>query len=59
MDEASYYLGREKLSISSDSAMKRWRANIFIFMSRNSMDAASFFGIPPDQFIEVGVKLVV
>ena len=57
LEEASYYLGREKLSIGSDPAMSRWRSNLFIFLSRNSMDAASFFGIPPDQIIEVGVQL--
>jgi KUP system potassium uptake protein len=57
LEEASYYLGREKLSISSDPAMGRWRSNLFIFISHNSMDAASFFGIPSDQIIEVGAQL--
>ena len=57
LEEASYYLGREKLSIGPDPVMGRWRSHIFIFISRNSMDAASFFGIPPDQIIEVGVQL--
>jgi KUP system potassium uptake protein len=57
LEEASYYLGREKLSIGSSPVMSRWRSNLFIFMSRNSMDAASFFGIPPNQIIEVGVQL--
>jgi KUP system potassium uptake protein len=57
LEEASYYLGHEKLSIGSDPIMSRWRSNLFVFLSRNSMDAASFFGIPPDQIIEVGVQL--
>ncbi|UCH19524.1 MAG: potassium transporter Kup [Deltaproteobacteria bacterium] len=57
LEEASYYLGREKLSIGSNPVMSRWRSNLFIFLSRNSMDAASFFGIPPDRIIEVGVQL--
>jgi KUP system potassium uptake protein len=57
LEEASYYLGREKLSIGSKPVMSQWRSNLFIFMSRNSMDAASFFGIPPNQIIEVGVQL--
>jgi len=57
LEEASYYLGREKLSIGPDPRMSRWRSNLFIFMSRNAMDAASFFGIPPDRIIEVGVQL--
>lgn len=57
LEEASYYLGREKLAIGSDPLMGRWRSNLFIFLSRNSMDAAAFFGIPPDRIIEVGVQL--
>ena len=57
LEEASYYLGRERLFIGSDPVMSRWRSNLFIFLSRNSMDAALFFGIPPDQIIEVGVQL--
>jgi KUP system potassium uptake protein len=50
-------LGREKLSIGPNPVMSRWRSNLFIFVSRNSMDAASFFGIPRDRIIEVGVQL--
>lgn len=57
LEEASYYLGREKLSIGPNPVMSRWRSNLFIFISRNSMDAASFFGIPRDRIIEVGVQL--
>jgi len=38
LEEASYYLRREKLSIRSDPAMSRWRSNLFIFLSRNSED---------------------
>ncbi|MGD8662648.1 MAG: potassium transporter Kup [Desulfobacterales bacterium] len=57
LEEASYYLGREKLSRGPDPRMSRWRSNLFIFMSRNAMDAASFFGIPSDRIIEVGVHL--
>jgi KUP system potassium uptake protein len=37
--------------------MARWRANLFIFMSRNATDATSFFSLPADQVIEVGVRL--
>ena len=57
LEEASYYLGREKLSIGPDPVMRGWRSNLFIFLSRNSMDAASFFDIPPERIIEVGVQL--
>jgi len=56
-EETSYCVGREKLSVGPNPALGRWRANLFIFMSRNAMDAASFFGIPPDRMIEIGVPL--
>ena len=57
IDGASFFLGREKLSISDSPRMSRWRCNLFLFMSRNAVDAASFFQIPPDRIIEVGVQL--
>jgi KUP system potassium uptake protein len=53
----SFYVGRENLVIAETSAMARWRANLFIFMSRNAADATSFFSLPEDQVIEVGVRL--
>ena len=51
------FLGREKLVIGETPKMHRWRSNLFLFMSKNSLDAGSFFGIPSDQVIEVGVQL--
>jgi len=56
-ETASFYVGRERLVISDKPAMMRWRANLFLFMSRNAADAALFFDLPPEQVIEVGVKL--
>jgi len=55
----SFYIGRESLVISKKPTMARWRANLFLFMSRNASDAASFFNLPADQVIEIGVKLEV
>jgi KUP system potassium uptake protein len=57
MESASFFLGREKLSIGENSGMSRLRKNLFLFMSRNAMDPAAFFDIPPDKIIEVGVQL--
>ncbi len=59
MESTSFFLGREKLRIAEKSAMYGWRANLFIFLARNSMDASSYFAIPPDKVIEVGVQLEV
>ncbi|WP_316899235.1 potassium transporter Kup [Pseudodesulfovibrio indicus] len=56
-ENASFFLGREKLSIGEDPAMARWRANLYLFLSRNGMDPADFFNIPSTQVIEVGARL--
>ena len=57
MKEASFFLGREKLSIGEHPVMWSWRSHLFLFLARNAMDAAAFFDIPSDQVIEVGVQL--
>ena len=58
-ETTSFYIGRENLVIAENSAMARWRAGLFIFMSRNAADAASFFNLPPDRVIEVGVRMAI
>jgi KUP system potassium uptake protein len=56
LENTSFFLGRQKLVIGERPKMSLWRTNLFIFLSKNSMDASSFFGIPSDQVIEVGVQ---
>jgi KUP system potassium uptake protein len=56
-EETSFYIGRENLVLDDASAMARWRANLFIFMTRNAADATSFFSLPPERVIEIGVRL--
>ena len=58
-ETASFYIGRENLFMAEPSSMVRWRANLFMFMSRNAADATSFFRLPEDQVIEVGVRLTI
>jgi len=57
VDEASYFLGREKLVITGESRMSRWRAQVFAYLSRNAYDASTYFDIPEDRVIEVGTRL--
>jgi KUP system potassium uptake protein len=35
--------------------MARWREYLFTFMSRNSGSATSYFGLPLDQTLELGL----
>ncbi|MGW8161405.1 MAG: potassium transporter Kup [Desulfobulbales bacterium] len=53
----SFFLGRLKLVIGKSPQMGRWRSNLFLFMANNAMDAGSYFSIPSDQVIEVGIQL--
>ena len=58
-ETTSFYIGRENLVIAENNAMARWRARLFIFMSRNAADATLFFNLPPDRVIEVGVRMAI
>jgi len=58
-ESTSFYIGRENLAIGENSSMARWRASVFIFMSRNAADVTSFFSLPEDQVIEVGVRMAI
>ncbi len=57
MDQASFFIGRERLTITKESGMSAWRAKIFGFLSRNSFDAAAYFKVPSDRLIEIGVQV--
>jgi len=58
-ETTSYFIGHENLIIAEESTMARWRAGLFIFMSRNAADATTFFNLPAHQVIEVGIRLEV
>jgi KUP system potassium uptake protein len=57
LENASFFLGREKLYTGNNPKMGQWRTGLFLFMSRNAVDASTFFNIPPDKIIEVGIHL--
>ncbi len=50
----SFFLGRETLLATGTAPMAQWRKFLFIFMSRNSWNATSFFGLPPERVVELG-----
>ncbi|AMV70940.1 potassium transporter Kup [Desulfuromonas carbonis] len=55
--QATYFLGRETLISTSRPGMARWREHLFIFMSRNARNSTFFFGLPPNQVVELGAQL--
>lgn len=54
MYTTSFFLGRETLFATGSAPMAQWRKKLFIFMSRNSWNATSFFKLPPDRVVELG-----
>jgi len=57
LDTATYYLGRETFLATPKGRMGRYSEMLFAALSRNSHMASSYFAIPPDQVIELGVQI--
>jgi KUP system potassium uptake protein len=57
MMETSFFLSREQLIATKKPGMPRWRKHLFVITSRNSVGAFSFFGLPPNRVIELGMQL--
>ena len=58
-DRASttFFLGRETLLVNRASPMALWRQRLFIGLSRLASSRADYFGMPPNQVVELGVQL--
>jgi KUP system potassium uptake protein len=56
-DTTTYYLGRDVLLTSGKEKMSKWRKALFAFMSRNSITATAYFGIPADRVVEMGMQV--
>jgi len=54
LSEISFFLGSERLLATARPGMALWREKLFVIMSRNSTNAASFFSLPPDRVVELG-----
>jgi len=57
VDELSFYLGRETILVDGDSKLPLWRKKAFVLLSRNARPVTDYFGLPPDQVIEVGAQV--
>jgi KUP system potassium uptake protein len=55
--KTSFILGRETLISTSRPGMARWREHLFAWMSRNAQGAMTFFGLPPNRVVELGVQV--
>ncbi|WP_434150488.1 potassium transporter Kup [Methylocaldum gracile subsp. desertum] len=56
ISDTTFFLSRETIIPSTVPKMPLWRLKLFIGMSRNTSSAVSFFRIPPDRVVELGVQ---
>ena len=53
----TYFLSRESLLTTGDSKMLRWRKALFAYMSRNASTPTTYFDVPPDRVVELGLQI--
>jgi KUP system potassium uptake protein len=56
-DDVTYFLGRETLIVTKTPGMALWREQLFVFMARNAVRATTFFRLPPERVVELGVQV--
>jgi KUP system potassium uptake protein len=57
LTDATYYLGRETFIAGKGGKMGVLSESLFAFLARNARSATSWFGIPPDQVVELGMQI--
>jgi KUP system potassium uptake protein len=57
MMDTTFFLGRETIIPSAKPGMALWREKLFMLMSRNARTATSFFGLPPNRVVELGMQV--
>jgi KUP system potassium uptake protein len=53
----TFYVNRETLLSTGKADMAPWRKGLFAFLSRNSWNVTTYFGIPPNRVVELGSQV--
>jgi KUP system potassium uptake protein len=57
MMDTSFFVSRALIVSSPKPLMIQWREKLFISLSRNAVNVADFFRIPPNRVVEMGTKI--
>jgi KUP system potassium uptake protein len=58
VDDATIFVGREQISVgTSGLGMPVWQIGLFAWLLRNTARPSDFFRIPPEQVLEIGVRV--
>jgi KUP system potassium uptake protein len=56
-DDLTYFLGRETIIVTNRKGMATWREKLFVLMARNAVRPNTFFRLPPERVVELGVQV--
>jgi KUP system potassium uptake protein len=56
-DDLTYFLGRETIIVTRRKGMAIWREKLFVLMARNAVRPNTFFRLPPERVVELGVQV--
>ena len=56
-DDATVFVGHSSVIPTGKSEMALWRKRLYVFMNRNARPAALYYGLEPEQVIEIGVRM--
>ncbi|HET8702221.1 MAG TPA: potassium transporter Kup [Nitrococcus sp.] len=57
LNDTTFYVGRQTLIPTDKPGMMRWRERLFAFMVRNSVRVTQSYKIPPEQVVELGIRV--
>ncbi len=57
--EDHLFIGRETVLSTKRPDLSRWRGALFAWMTRNTGDVTSYFGLPPNGVVELGARVEV
>jgi len=57
LNQTTFFLGREVVVPVKSPLMSRWRQWVFALMSRNAQSAGSFYRIPTNRVVELGMQV--
>jgi KUP system potassium uptake protein len=57
LERTTFFLGIETLLFSPNPGMPLWKERLFFLLSRNAVRATSFFKIPPQRVVEIGIQV--
>jgi KUP system potassium uptake protein len=57
LQTTTFFLSRETVVPNRSSSMARWRQWLFALMSRNAQSASSFYRIPANRVVELGMQV--